>query len=97
MTATDHLSPVQFMPMHEVDALRSTMTGGTVADATPRIRAGEAGDSPKYMDRNRESMRNEGQHEPITVRNGSLEDGHHRVVWAHDLGWKGLNARVSKR
>jgi hypothetical protein len=87
MSAQDHLNHQQFMPLKEIDNLQSSSAGGTVADFLPKLRSYE---TPQYQENIRKDMEESGQREPLVVNSNMLDDGHHRVLAAHDLGWDGL-------
>ena len=91
MTASDHLSPGQFMPMSEALALRSRDYGGLVGDVLPRLRGSARYDAIKA------DMAAHGQKDPVRVEGYDLHGGHHRIAVAHDLGWPGIRADVKYR
>ena len=91
MTASDHLSQGQFMPMDKILKLTSadSKTGGTVESVLPEKRA-HMNSKPEVYSDLRDSMKNNGQTRPLGAAEDTMFEGHHRVAIAQDLGWKGM-------
>lgn len=107
MTASDHLSGAQFMPMHQILGLTSVDAeaandyraedglppkGTTVADILPQKRADIARD-PAYYGQVEHSMRTTrgGMTAPLGVSGKYLLNGGHRVALAQQMGWAGMH------
>ena len=93
MTASDHLSSVQFVPLHDLEGYRSgDHEGHTVGEAVHGLRSVD----PYRVESIADDMAMEGQREPVEYMSGpggrSLVNGHHRVAAARRLQLKGLEA-----
>lgn len=107
MTATDHLSGAQFMPMSAILKLTSVDAeaandyreldglaprGTTVADILPQKRA-DIDRDPVYYGAVEHSMRTTpgGLSAPLGVSGSYLLNGGHRVALAQQMGWVGMH------
>lgn len=105
MSASDHLSGAQFMPMHKILALTSVdaeaendyraeyglpAKGTTVADILPHKQHEIDTDRARYAPLEH-SMRTRGLTAPIGVNQGYLLNGGHRVAEAVRQGWTGMH------
>jgi len=106
MSASDHLSPQQFMPMGKVDDLDSSEgveqfgphTMHEFADNAP-MSEHHAADSLSWFRNNWDKARQD----PITVfrpKGGiplRVKDGHHRYLMAQEKGEQGMLVRYHER
>lgn len=93
MAATDHLGP-QFMTIGALKGLSSGAHPGKMVGDTLQDKRRDILEYPEY-NTVRKSMKTRGQTEPLSVTGSTLNDGHHRVAIAEDLGWKGMHVALA--
>ena len=106
-TAAAQPAGTRFMPMHELLALpspdfhentgRALKNPPTVQSRFPQIER-DIARSPGFYGELEESMRTRGQTAPVSIDTTQYDDGrptlgggHHRIYFAHKLGWPGMH------